>query len=92
MRAAHVRRYAWRLCPAGSTIDEDCFNKYPLKMVGQSKLRWGGEGGRELAYDAGELQCRRSHSRQSIGCLAVHFAAPEKVDPQYPPACPMCMA
>eukprot|EP01052_Picozoa_sp_SAG31_P013836 SAG31_NODE_843_length_11551_cov_6.757772_12_plen_167_part_00 len=44
-------RYSYRLCPAESTLDEDCFNKVPVKMVGQSKLRWGGVGGRELPFD-----------------------------------------
>jgi hypothetical protein len=41
-----------RLCPLNSELNEDCFNEHPVKMVGQSKLRWGGVGGRELAFDA----------------------------------------
>ena len=47
----HGGGYSYRLCPAESTLDEDCFNKVGLKMVGPSKLRWGGIGGRELEYD-----------------------------------------
>ena len=49
----HGGGYSYRLCPLGSEkLDEDCFNKVGLKMVGQSKLRWGGVGGRELPFDA----------------------------------------
>ncbi len=43
---------SYRLCPLGSVLDEECFNKHPLRMVGQSMLRWGGVGGRTLAFDA----------------------------------------
>ena len=50
--ANHGGGYSYRLCPASSTLNEECFNHHPLTMVGQSKLRWGGVGGRELAYDA----------------------------------------
>ena len=49
----HGGGYSYRLCPLGSEkLDEDCFNKVGLKMTGQSKLRWGGVGGRELPFDA----------------------------------------
>ena len=51
IQANHGGGYSYRLCPAGSTLDEECFNKAGLKMVGPSKLRWGGIGGRELEYD-----------------------------------------
>ena len=45
--------YSYRLCPLGATaLDEECFNRWPLQMVGRSALRWGGEGGRTLRYDA----------------------------------------
>jgi hypothetical protein len=50
--ANHGGGYSYRMCPANETLDEDCFNRYPLRMVGQSVLRWGGVGGRTLAYDA----------------------------------------
>jgi hypothetical protein len=46
-----VAGYSYRLCPANSELNEDCFNEHPLTMVGQSKLRWGGIGGRELVFD-----------------------------------------
>mmetsp|Transcript_159101 Transcript_159101/g.296432 ORF Transcript_159101/g.296432 Transcript_159101/m.296432 type:complete len:413 (-) Transcript_159101:224-1462(-) len=52
IQANHGGGYSWRLCPANSTLNEDCFNKYPLTMVGQSALRWGGVGGRMLFFDA----------------------------------------
>ena len=51
-QANHGGGYSWRLCPAESKLDEDCFNKYPLQMRGQSAIRWGGVGGRTLAFDA----------------------------------------
>jgi lytic starch monooxygenase len=51
LQANHGGGYSYRLCPADSKLDEDCFNQSPLEMVGQSKLRWGGEGGHALAYD-----------------------------------------
>jgi len=52
IQANHGGGYSYRLCPASSTLDEDCFNKVPLEMVGQSMLRWGGVGGRTLPYNA----------------------------------------
>mmetsp|Transcript_9038 Transcript_9038/g.18243 ORF Transcript_9038/g.18243 Transcript_9038/m.18243 type:complete len:403 (-) Transcript_9038:115-1323(-) len=51
IQANHGGGYSYRLCPLGSILDETCFNKKPLQMVGQSWLRWGGEGGRTLAFD-----------------------------------------
>mmetsp|Transcript_48428 Transcript_48428/g.134237 ORF Transcript_48428/g.134237 Transcript_48428/m.134237 type:complete len:262 (-) Transcript_48428:277-1062(-) len=52
LQANHGGGYSYRLCPLGSTLDEECFNQHPLKMVGESTLRWGGVGGRTLAFDA----------------------------------------
>lgn len=52
IQANHGGGYSYRLCPANETLDEDCFNSYPLTMEGQSALRWGGVGGRTLHYDA----------------------------------------
>jgi len=52
LQANHGGGYSYRLCPLGSTLDEDCFNKVGLPMVGKSKLRWGGVGGKEIAFDA----------------------------------------
>ena len=51
LQANHGGGYSYRLCPADETLDEKCFNKIGLEMVGQSKLRWGGVGGREIAFD-----------------------------------------
>ena len=31
--------YAFRLCPAGETLDEKCFNKIHLDFVGPQMLR-----------------------------------------------------
>lgn len=52
LQANHGGGYSYRLCPEGRSLDEDCFNEHPLSMAGQSALRWGGEGGRTLSYDA----------------------------------------
>lgn len=52
IQANHGGGYSYRLCPADSVLDEECFNKHPLAMVGQSALRWGGVGGRVLPFDA----------------------------------------
>ena len=32
--------YAFRLCPAGETLDEKCFNKIHLDFEGSQVLRW----------------------------------------------------
>jgi len=50
-QANHGGGYSYRLCPESSSLNEDCFNRAPLKMVGKSSLRWGGVGGRVLEYD-----------------------------------------
>eukprot|EP00964_Phaeocystis_antarctica_P099999 scaffold65733_cov60-Phaeocystis_antarctica.AAC.3 len=53
LQANHGGGYSYRLCPLGAAaLDEECFNRWPLQMVGRSALRWGGEGGRTLHYDA----------------------------------------
>jgi len=54
-QANHGGGYSYRLCPANLTLDEDCFNSYPLTMVGPSMLRWGGEGGRTLPFKAWDV-------------------------------------
>jgi len=55
LQANHGGGYSYRLCPASLALDEDCFNMWPLKMVGQSQLRWGGAGGRTLPFDAWDV-------------------------------------
>ena len=53
LQANHGGGYSYRLCPLGAAaLDEECFNRWPLEMVGRSALRWGGEGGRTLHFDA----------------------------------------
>jgi len=56
LQANHGGGYAYRLCPLGSTLDEDCFNSHPLTMVGPSQLRWGGVGGRTLSFTAVDVR------------------------------------
>jgi len=52
LQANHGGGYSYRLCPLESKLDEDCFQKMPLKFVGQSALRWGGAGGRKTNFNA----------------------------------------
>ena len=43
--------YQYRLCPASGSLNEECFREMPLRFVGQQRLRWGGRGGEEIAFD-----------------------------------------
>jgi len=52
LKAWHGGGYAYRLCPADSTLDEECFQKTHLNYSGNSSLRWGGIGGEELSFDS----------------------------------------
>jgi len=51
LQANHGGGYSYRLCPASLELNEDCFNDFPLIMVGKSALRWGGVGGRRLEFE-----------------------------------------
>jgi hypothetical protein len=44
----------YRICPANSKLDEECFQKRPLKFVGQGSLRWGGIGGEQIFFNASD--------------------------------------
>lgn len=52
LQANHGGGYSYRLCPADSTLDEDCFKRTPLDFVGRSQFRWGGAGGHTHDFDA----------------------------------------
>jgi len=52
LQANHGGGYSYRLCPLGSTLDEECFQKTPLDFVGQSAFRWGGRGGKVHNFNA----------------------------------------
>jgi len=41
----------YRLCPANHTLDEECFQRTPLRFVGQQSMRWGGVGGKQIFYN-----------------------------------------
>jgi len=44
-KAWHGGGYQYRLCPAGSALNEDCFQSNPLPFASsKSALRWGGAG------------------------------------------------
>jgi len=54
-KAWHGGGYSYRLCPADSDLSEECFQKTPLDFVGNSSLRWGGEGGDRVSFNTTEL-------------------------------------
>jgi hypothetical protein len=53
--AWHGGGYSYRLCPAEKQLTEECFAKMPLAFVGNSSLRYGGEGGRRVWFDSQAL-------------------------------------
>eukprot|EP01051_Picozoa_sp_SAG22_P018250 SAG22_NODE_3020_length_2018_cov_3.003127_2_plen_227_part_00 len=55
IQANHGGGYQYRLCPAGSNLTEDCFQRQPLKFVGDSSLRWNGTGGPQKFFEAVEV-------------------------------------
>jgi hypothetical protein len=59
--ANHGGGYQYRLCPAGSSLDEDCFKKMPLKHPNnKQKLFWidGPNKGREEEIEAVRVTAR----------------------------------
>jgi hypothetical protein len=42
VKASHGGGYSYRLCPADHTLDEECFQRTPLRFVGRQSFRWGG--------------------------------------------------
>lgn len=52
LQANHGGGYSYRLCPLEQNLTEECFQKYPLKFVGQSALRWGGKEGYTKRFNA----------------------------------------
>ncbi len=51
IEANHGGGYLYRLCPADSELDEDCFRKNPLEFTGKQVLRWGGKNGTQIEID-----------------------------------------
>lgn len=49
-------RLQLRLCPADRELTEECFRSRPLKFVGQSSLRWGGVGGKQMWFNATDVR------------------------------------
>ena len=50
LKAWHGGGYSYRLCPEGSTLDEECFQKTHLNFTGNASLRWGGVGGERVHF------------------------------------------
>jgi len=49
LQANHGGGYQYRLCPKGESLTEECFQKTPLKFVGQQTFKWA--NGETLSYD-----------------------------------------
>lgn len=52
LKAWHGGGYNYRLAPADGPLTEAVFQKMPLAFVGNSSLRWGGEGGEQLFFNS----------------------------------------
>ena len=51
-RCCLVSCSSYRLCPADQKLTESCFQRLPLRFVGNSSLRWGGVGGEQVSWVA----------------------------------------
>jgi len=51
LKAWHGGGYQYRLAPASAPLTEETFQKMPLEFVGNSSMRWGGEGGESIYFD-----------------------------------------
>ena len=54
IKAWHGGGYQYRIAPASGPLNEEVFQKTPLEFVGNSSLRWGGEGGRRVYFNSTE--------------------------------------
>ena len=55
-KAWHGGGYQYRLCPADSALTEECFQSHAVPFAdGTSMLRWGGQGGEELRFNATDV-------------------------------------
>ena len=52
IEANHAGGYLYRLAPADGPLTEAAFRKMPLDFVGNSALRWDGDKGGQLEFDA----------------------------------------
>merc|ERR1712048_323222 len=51
IEANHGGGYQYRLAPKSGPLNEETFQKLPLKFVGQQTLRWGGINGKNISID-----------------------------------------
>jgi len=54
IEANHGGGYSYRLAPAAGPLNEEAFNKVPLRFVGKQMLRWSGgraHGGQEIEFN-----------------------------------------
>jgi len=52
MRTNHGGGYQWRIAPANGPLTEQEFQKTPLGFEGMASLRWGGQSGKRLYFNA----------------------------------------
>jgi len=60
-KANHGGGYQYRLCPIGSTLDEECFQKMPLEFVDGKQTLWWDQGpraGQQVEIDATRVAAR----------------------------------
>ena len=86
--AFHGGGYSYRICPA-HTVTEACFQQHPLQFEGQSSLRWGGEGGERLYFNATYV----THGTQPPGSMWARHPIPRgpwgwgRTGASHPPVC-----
>jgi len=80
--ANHGGGYQYRLCPADSTLDEDCFKKMPLEHVNnKQKFYWteGPKKGQEMEIDAVRVKARdgSTWTKNPIPAYGCSYGDPE---------------
>jgi len=81
IRANHGGGYAFRLCPAGETLDEKCFNKIHLDFEGPQVLRWNDGSTEEIN---GTYVTEGTHPAGSMWAMN---PLPAMDSPSFPPPC-----
>jgi hypothetical protein len=76
LKAWHGGGYTYRLCPADQELNEECFQSNSLKFAGNSSLRWGGVGGKQISFNSSALGWQVSEGTVPEGSQWRKFAIP----------------